>query len=148
MADSPTPTKIAVRGTAIGIGVTFLTRTVMAQAINTPISPPLADSSDDSIRNCRRMSPLRAPSDLRMPISCVRSVTTASMMFMITTPPTTMNTDTTAIAVAAIACVRRSHSRMSDAEVRIMKLSSCSGGRCRWARISTRTSSFAWSRCS
>ena len=38
----------------------------------------------------------RAPTDLRMPISRVRSVTTASMMFMITTPPTTMNTETTA----------------------------------------------------
>src|ERR1043166_8245487 len=40
------------------------------------------------------MSRLRAPSDLRMPISCVRSVTTASMMFMITIPPTTTKTET------------------------------------------------------
>ena len=40
-----------------------------------------------------------------MPISCVRSVTTASMMFMITTPPTTMNTETTPMAVAAMAPV-------------------------------------------
>src|ERR1039457_5885685 len=47
------------------------------------------------------MSRLRAPTDLRMPISWVRSVTTASMMFMITTPPTTRNTETTATAVAA-----------------------------------------------
>ena len=52
-------------------------------------------------------------------------------MFMITTPPTTMNTLTTAIAVAAIACVMVSHSRMIDSDVRIMKLSPCPGGRCR-----------------
>ena len=51
------------------------------------------------------MSRLRAPTDLRMPISCVRSVTTASMMFMITTPPTTMKTETTPTAVAAMAPV-------------------------------------------
>ena len=40
-----------------------------------------------------------------MPISWVRSVTTASMMFMMTTPPTTMNTETTPMAVAEIALV-------------------------------------------
>ena len=62
------------------------------------------------------MSLLRAPTDLRMPISCVRSVTTASMMFMITTPPTTMNTDTTATAVAAMAAVNWSQNFTSASD--------------------------------
>ena len=44
---------------------------------------------EDSIKNCRRMSLWRAPSDLRRPISRVRSVTETSMMFMMTMPPTT-----------------------------------------------------------
>ena len=35
------------------------------------------------------MSPRRAPTDFRKPISRVRSVTETSMMFMITIPPTT-----------------------------------------------------------
>ena len=39
-----------------------------------------------STRNWRRMSFRRAPSDLRMPISRVRSATATSMMFMITMP--------------------------------------------------------------
>ena len=60
------------------------------------MSPPIPASVDDSTRNWLRMSPRRAPTALRMPISWVRSVTTASMMFMITTPPTTRNTETTA----------------------------------------------------
>ena len=34
------------------------------------------------------MSLCRAPSDFRNPISCVRSVTLTSMIFMITIPPT------------------------------------------------------------
>ena len=41
-----------------------------------------------SIRNCRRMSRARAPTAMRRPISCVRSVTLTSMMFMMPTPPT------------------------------------------------------------
>ena len=60
---------------------------------------------DDSTRNWLSMSLRRAPTDLRMPISRVRSVTTASMIFMITTPPTTMKTETTPMAVAEIAPV-------------------------------------------
>ena len=40
------------------------------------------------------MSRRRAPSDLRIPISRVRSATAMSMMFMITIPPTTNETAT------------------------------------------------------
>ena len=42
------------------------------------------------------MSRRVAPTDLRSPISCVRSRTDISMMFMITMPPTTMPMATTA----------------------------------------------------
>src|SRR5689334_21523247 len=62
----------------------------------TPMTPPTADRVIDSIRNWRRITPLRAPIAIRMPISRVRSVTLTSMMFMMPMPPTisdTMATD-------------------------------------------------------
>ena len=73
------------------------------------------------------MSRRRAPSDLRMPISCVRSVTTASMMFMMTMPPTTMKTDTIPTAMPAMAAVSRSHRLTIVSEAKMLKLSSCPG---------------------
>ena len=53
-----------------------------------PIRPPIRVMTADSARNCRRMEPVRAPRDLRMPISRVRSVTDTSMMFITPMPPT------------------------------------------------------------
>src|SRR5258707_208119 len=50
-----------------------------------------------------------APSERRNPISRVRSVTLASMMFMITIPPTTRKTLTSAIATNARFPVRSCH---------------------------------------
>ena len=47
------------------------------------------------------MSRWRAPSDLRTPISRVRSVTLTSMMFMITIPPTTSEMHVTGTTMAA-----------------------------------------------
>ncbi len=104
-AERVTPRMTAVIGTDIGTGVKLRTATATNHAANTPIRPPMPASIADSTRNWLRMSRLRAPTDLRMPISCVRSVTTASMMFIITTPPTTMKTETTPTAVAAMAPV-------------------------------------------
>ena len=46
------------------------------------------------------MSRLRAPTDMRMPISRVRSVTDTSMMFMMPMPPT--RSDTPAIAARSV----------------------------------------------
>ena len=54
-----------------------------------PRMPPITDSVTDSIKNCRRMLTLLAPTAMRMPISRVRSVTETSMMFMMPMPPTT-----------------------------------------------------------
>ena len=51
--------------------------------------PPVSDSVIDSVSTCDMMSRRFAPSALRSPISRVRSLTTISMMFMMTMPPTT-----------------------------------------------------------
>src|SRR5579862_5568218 len=96
---------------------------------STPARPPVAARHEDSTRNWFRMSRRRAPSDLRMPISWVRSVTTASMMFMITIPPTSMNTETIPTAMAAMAEVSRSQSVTKASEAKIEKLSSWPGPR-------------------
>jgi len=48
------------------------------------------------------MSRFRAPTDMRMPISLVRSVTDTSMMFMMPIPPTISDTP----AIAARSAVR------------------------------------------
>src|SRR5204863_4299385 len=88
-APSVTPTTMDQGATAAGRGVTAATSAASAIPIPTPAPAPTVASVTDSTRNCRRMSPRRAPSDLRMPISRVRSATAMSMMFMITMPPTT-----------------------------------------------------------
>ena len=54
-----------------------------------PITPPIRESTTDSIRNCFKISLDSAPTAMRMPISRVLSVTDTSMVFMIPTPPTT-----------------------------------------------------------
>ena len=50
------------------------------------------------------MSLRLAPSALRRPISAVRSLTTISMMFMITMPPTTSESATTPIRTPKMPC--------------------------------------------
>src|ERR1022692_1784237 len=82
----------ALMGMCMGTGVSAFTSRESIHAIRIPITPPEAESMADSTRNWFSMSLRRAPTDLRMPISRVRSVTTASMIFIITTPPTTMKT--------------------------------------------------------
>src|ERR1017187_10737006 len=80
-AESETPTMTAVMGIDVGTGVKLRTSMEIIQAMVTPMTPPDPESMADSTRNWLRMSRCRAPTDLRMPISWVRSVTTASMMF-------------------------------------------------------------------
>src|SRR6185437_433630 len=84
-----TPTTMDHGATAAGRGVVAATSAANAMPIPTPTLAPTVASVTASTRNWRRMSPRRAPSDLRMPISRVRSATAMSMMFMITMPPTT-----------------------------------------------------------
>ena len=94
-----------------------------------------------SMRNCRLISRRRAPRALRMPISRVRSVTVASMTFMITTPPMTRKTETTPIMAVAMTPVRLFQRFMSVAESRMPKESVSLGERWRRARRRTRASS-------
>src|SRR5438309_3193929 len=58
-----------------------------------------------------------APSDLRIPISRVRSVTLMSMMFMITMPPTTMPMATTAGTTVKMTRVRLCQKEMSPSRI-------------------------------
>ena len=89
----------------MGTGVKLRTASAINHAMVTPANPPQADSIEDSTRNWFMMSCRRAPTDFRIPISRVLSDTTANMIFMITTPPTTINTLTTPTAAPAIAPV-------------------------------------------
>ena len=70
----------------------------------TPSAPPMRQTSTASMRNCLRMSPWRAPTAMRTPISCVRSVTDTSMMFITPMPPTT--SEMTAMAEISSVMVR------------------------------------------
>ena len=73
-----------------------------------PTMPPVSDSVIDSVSTCDMMSRRLAPSALRRPISRVRSLTTISMMFMITMPPTTSDRATMPTSTAkmpAVACL-------------------------------------------
>ena len=70
------------------------------------------------------MSLRLAPTDLRMPISWVRSVTVANMMFMITIPPTTMNTATMPMVTAKMLPVRFCQALIRVSEALMPKVSS------------------------
>ena len=79
-----------------------------------PITPPSIDSAPVSTMNCSTMCRRVAPSARRMPISRVRSVTLASMMFMMPMPPTSseMPATTTSMTFHTIIC-RLAFSRSS-----------------------------------
>ena len=85
----------------------------------------LNDITDDSTRNCTRISSRRAPTDFRMPISWVRSVTEASMIFMITTPPIIRKMETTPMEALARPPKMLFHRLRSDSLAMIPKASSC-----------------------
>ena len=70
-----------------------------------PTTPPNIERTTDSVSICDMMSERRAPSALRRPISRVRSLTTISMMFMMTMPPTTSDSATTPISTAKMPLV-------------------------------------------
>jgi hypothetical protein len=75
------------------------------------------------------MSRARAPTDLRMPISRVRSFTAISMMFMMTMPPTTMPMATTAGIALNSTRVRRFQKSTSASAVSTEKSLSSPGRR-------------------
>ncbi len=101
--DRKSPTSTALKGT-LEVKKIF-TSLLIRREIKTPAAPPASAITLASITNCIMMSRRRAPKDFRMPISCVRSVTLASMMFMMTMPPTTMKTATIPMVTAKMDAV-------------------------------------------
>ena len=88
----------------------------------TPIRPPVMLIRIDSIRNCDRISIPLAPTDIRSPISRVRSVTLTYMMFMI--PPTTREIPAMHASRVVIKSVVVFSMELSSCCVRMVKSSS------------------------
>ncbi len=138
-----TPSATDHSSTADGTGVSDEMIVENSAPSAMPTMPPTSDSVIDSVRTCDMMSRRFAPSALRRPISRVRSLTTISMMFMITMPPTssdrpTMPTRTTAIP--AVACWKMPS---TESDATRPKLSGSVGFRPRSTRSATRASSRA-----
>ena len=101
----PMPSATDQTSIAAGIGVNVAIVSAMTAPSIVPMTPPKIDSTTDSVSICAMMSERRAPSALRRPISRVRSVTTISMMFMMTMPPTTSDSATTPTSTAKMPLV-------------------------------------------
>ena len=101
----PMPSATDQASTAAGTGVNVEIVSAIAAPSIVPTTPPNIDSTTDSVSICAMMSDRRAPSALRRPISRVRSVTTISMMFMMTMPPTTSDSATTPTSTAKMPLV-------------------------------------------
>jgi len=101
------------------------------------------DMSTLSSRNCSITSKRRAPSDFRTPISCVRSVTLTSMMFMITMPPTTSEMQVTGTTTAEIMPRIWSIIVRTASGVTTSNVSALLGGVLKRARSATRVMSMA-----
>ena len=106
----------------------------------------MIDSVVDSVSTCQMMSRLRAPSAFRRPISRVRSLTTISMMFMMTMPPTSSDSDTMPRSTANALWLKVRQRFISVSDVKMPKSSASRGRSLRSMRIATRPSSRdAWS---
>src|SRR5438309_10658389 len=138
-----TPTRIDQGATAAGSGVSAATAPASPMPRTTPPEAPAVASGVASTRNCRRMSRRRAPSDLRIPISRVRSATAISMMFMMTIPPTTSEMATRPGRATNSTRLILLQKSSTSSEVSSVKLSSWRGRR-RWRlRITACASSMA-----
>ena len=95
-------------------------RATSATPTITPTTPPAREMIVVSIRNWRMMSRRLAPMARRMPISRVRSMTLASMMFMMPMPPTSSEIDAIAtITISNTRCVRRCSASSSAGETMV-----------------------------
>lgn len=91
------------------------------------MSPPRIDNATASMRNCDKISRLRAPTASLRPISFVRSVTDTNMIFMMPIPPTI--SDTAAVIASncdKVSCVSL-RERTISAMLRNLKSSSAPG---------------------
>src|SRR5687767_4177365 len=129
--------------TSAGRGVFHSMTLAITTPSTMPTSAPSVLSVAASTRNCRRMSRRRAPRDLRIPISRVRSATATSMMFMITRPPTTSPIAGKAVPAIVITFFILSMNASALSEVSMKKLSGCPGRSFRRPRMTSRTDSIA-----
>ena len=108
---------------------------VMSQPKAMPSRPPTALTTTASTRNCDRMSPARAPTALRRPISRVRSVTDTSMMFMMPMPPTSSEMAAIDASRKLIVWLDSASAAWISARLRIWKASCCCDGGTLWRRM-------------
>ena len=102
------------------------------------MTPPASEMIVVSMRNWRITSRFFAPIARRTPISRVRSITLASMMFMMPMPPTSSEIEAIAtMTISKMRCVRRCSASSSAGET-IVK-----SGVSRWATVSSPRSSDA-----
>ena len=94
-----------------------------------PSSPPSMLRITASIMNWLRMSLSVAPVAMRIPISCVRSVTETSMMFMIPMPPTRSEMDATPARSSVITAPAAAAASAASVMARTLKSASSSGRR-------------------
>ena len=107
------------------------------------MTPPSADSTTASIRNCSSTSCSSAPMARRRPISRVRSVTLTSMMFMMPMPPTSRLTAATAPSSVVSTSVVLDSVSASCWVSKILKLSSSLSASWRRSRRSSRRLAFS-----
>ena len=138
-----TPTAIDHGATYVGIGVSILMMSAKIAPSTMPAAAPSVLSVEASIRNWNRMSRRRAPSAFRIPISCVRSATATSMMFMITIEPTTSPIAGNATPASTRYCLIVFQNSSAVSDVSSVKLSFCQPCSWRRARITARTRSSA-----
>lgn len=83
-------TEKTIAGMLIAVGVEVIEEITFASIMPTmiPKRPPRLVSTAASVRNCPRIVLLRAPMAFFRPISCVRSVTDTSIIFITPIPPT------------------------------------------------------------
>ena len=112
-----------------------------------PMKPPTLASTTASVRNWKRMSRLRPPTAMRMPISRVRSVTDTSMTLAIPMPPTISEMAATAssnVVIVSAFCLAASS---ISTWFRMWKSGSAwSERRWRWRSnaVTSRTASATW----
>jgi hypothetical protein len=129
--------------TAAGSGVFHSTTLAAVIPRMIPITAPSVLRVAASTRNCRMMSRRLAPSDFLIPISCVRSATATSMMFMMTSPPTMRPMAGNAVPAMVMTFFSLSMNASALAEVSMKKLSGSPGCSLRRPRITSRTDSIA-----
>ena len=145
MMPTPAPTSTATitdqSATDAGSGVSAEMALASTAPSATPTMAPKMDNVVDSTRNCAMMSRRRAPSDLRTPISRVRSATATSMMFMMTIAPTMRPMAGSTTPASTRYCLILLKKLSAELDVSSTKLSFWLGRNLRTDRITSRTSS-------